>query len=132
MKVYHGTEGTDLSIKPNIVSRYGFRALFCTSIRSLAVSYAYNNYVLNNNGCVYSLNVPMPCLEEDFCLRSSHGSTFRNLVFKLYDLNKKVVRVMNVFDSPDIRTIPQAKSDIIIVFDLRVIQHITLIAKYQK
>ena len=130
MKLYHGTRTKDLKIETHIRSRYGFSAFFATPNKELAIQYAYHNFLKFNKGYLYAFNFNEDPFVVDFKNSVSHSMVFRNLVFNLQKEHHESVLIKNVIDYPSERIATYKPSEIVIIFNLELIQDIKMVGKY--
>ena len=130
MKLYHGTKTKELKIEKHIRSRYGFSAFFATPNKTLAIQYAYHNFLKFNTGYLYAFNFNVDPFVVDFKKSVSHSSVFRNLVFQLQKSHHESVLIKNVIDYPTESLATYTPSEILIIFNLDLIQGIKMVGKY--
>lgn len=130
MKFYHGCKYENLKIETHIRSRYGFTAIFLTPSKELAVQYAYYNYLKYGKGYLYAFEIIEPSHEIDFNNGVSHSMVFRNLVYKLQKEQHASVLIKNVIDYPSEKVANFKSFDVLIIFNLDLINGFKMIGKY--
>jgi len=130
MTLYHGTKTKDLKIESHIRSRYGFTAFFATPNKHLAIQYAYHNYLKFNQGFLYSFDFKANPERIDFKNKISHSLVFRNLIFQLHKEHHESVLIKNVIDFPTEILAIYKPSDVLVIFNLELIQDLKLVGKY--
>ena len=130
MKFYHGSQTKHLKIETHIKSRYGFTAFFGTPNKDLAIQYAYHSFLKYNQGYLYSFEFFCEPFIVDFKNSVSHSLVFRNLVCQLQKEHHESVLIKNVIDYPSENLATYKPSEILIIFNLELIQNLTPIGKY--
>lgn len=124
MKFYHGTYLTDFVIENHIDSRYGFKCLFLTNNLQLAKLYAkYHSDKKKCKGSVYVMDLPIG-KTYDFNFGLTYSALFRNLIYSLFEKEVPSVLIKNVIDYPSDKFKDFIISDILVVFDLAIIQNV--------
>ena len=125
MKYYHGSSQPDLIVDPNRASRYGFPAFFLSSNLDLAIQYAWHNAALEEKstaGFVYEFELELIAQVVDFKNEITHNSHFRNMIYRLESQKHLAVRIINTLDYPSEKFKQKHYSDILIVFDFRLLK----------
>lgn len=129
MNIYRGDYNANFEIKPWIRSRYGFQALFFTTEVALARLYAIHaakQRQMPGAGAVYEAEVnDLWVYTYDFGGKCSYGPDFRNMIHTFRDFNHKAAHITNVLDYPDKSMVRIETSDIVVIYDLAIINNLT-------
>jgi hypothetical protein len=133
MKAYHGTNITDFKISKIKNSRYGFPVLFFATDISLAKLYGeYHASKAYLKGFkVFEAELPTHCNTVDFKNKNSYCAEFNNLIVNSKKQNVKILKIVNVIDSPSKEFFKLNNSDIIAVFDFDLINELKQVYEYK-
>ena len=109
---YHGHNIENfIKFEKHINSRYGFPCIFMTDEKKLALQYGKKIFQKE----FYNINLN----SIDFKGKLSYSLEFRNLIYKLFQEDKKMVLIKNVYDRKN-ENLPLVKSNILVIFDLSI------------
>jgi hypothetical protein len=130
MKVFRGSSSNRFIIRRWFKSRYGFPCLFFASKPEHAALYAdfwSKESGKNNHGFIHEAEITGFVHEVDYGGGTSYAPKFRNLIYKLKSQNLDAVRIKNVFDYPSPDLMVHTGSDVIVVFNFKVISSVKLL-----
>lgn len=131
MTFYTGSSIENFKVKPYAKSRYGFPALFCATERRLAVLYALHakEEAKKDQGYIHKIKINTIPKVVSFDHKESYCNAFRNLIYKLRDEDNKAVLITNIFDYPSRKLMIHNRSDVLVIFDFKIIENIELYEK---
>tara|TARA_R110000850_G_scaffold277151_1_gene424845 strand:- start:39112 stop:39501 length:390 start_codon:yes stop_codon:yes gene_type:complete len=125
MILYHGTDNSNLIIKPHGRSRYGFPAFFGSPNAELAMRYARHRSQHNGVAALYKFEVDKPRKVVDWTYRNTYaGGRFRNLIYELYDNGIKSALITNALDYPTVQYREIETNDIVVIYDMSLIKNL--------
>lgn len=127
MEYFRGDANPDFKVGEYFRSRYGFPALFFTSNLNLARAYAqYHTRKLEKKGSgfIFSFEAPDYIPEYDYKHSLSHSRHFRKLIYDFYHEGCEIIKLKNVVDYPSSEFADYTASDILVVFNLKLIKNL--------
>ena len=129
MKLYHGSANTNIKIKSQYPSRYGFTALFLTEDQNLAL-----NYAKHKRGALYEVEIMHPEIKLNFGGKSTyhHHQDFIKILKYYKNMGYPSIRINNALVSPNIKTIAPGIYSIVVVFNPKIITNIKKISTHRR
>lgn len=131
MKVFTGNSTENFKLDIHKKSRYGFTAVFFATKIDLAELFAQHSAKENykNEYFIYEATLPDHIHTVDFKGQKSYCSDFRKLIIDAQKSGISILKITNVLDYPSENQFKLNDSDIICVFDLKLIRNLTLAKK---